>query len=193
MMARCIPAGDRGGARGLSFWTGRCSEPRRVSLRPADRLFARLRRHTNGKPIFCGFQVLSARGAGRESTGWKTIPPSRRSHMEYLPGMETNSIRISAPTGAWHRWRTIIYYADIRRGTCEPRWSMRHCSIEDFKALLSPAAEPFLEQMAQRAAARDTASTSATRSTCLRRCILPITARITAYTAALTAITISSV
>ena len=25
------------------------------------------------------------------------------------------------------------------------------CTIEDFKALLSPAAEPFLEQMAQRA------------------------------------------
>ena len=31
------------------------------------------------------------------------------------------------------------------------------CSVEDFKALLSPAAEPFLEEMAQRAHGNRTA------------------------------------
>ncbi len=78
----------------------------------------------------------------------ETDPSSRKSHMEYLPGMEVISSDIrdkvmsQADTYDYDRYTA----ADVKAAL-----SHRNCSIEDFKALLSPAAEPFLEEMAQKA------------------------------------------
>ncbi len=68
--------------------------------------------------------------------------------MEYLPGME----RIESDVCANVIGQMEAY--DYARYTAKDvRTALEHetCSVEDFKALLSPAAEPFLEQMAQRA------------------------------------------
>lgn len=65
------------------------------------------------------------------------------------------------------------------------------CSVEDFKALLSPAAAPFLEEMAGKAQ-RETQSTSATPSTSSPPSTSPTTVKTTASTAASTATTTSS-
>ena len=62
-----------------------------------------------------------------------------------------------------------------------------NCSVEDFKALLSPAALPFLEQMAQRARQERHAGILEILSICLHLCIFQIIVKITAYTAVLTA------
>lgn len=62
------------------------------------------------------------------------------------------------------------------------------CSVEDLKALLSPAAEPFLEQMARRAN-RVTSRHFGNSVNISRRCTSPTTARTTAYTADSTATT----
>lgn len=59
-------------------------------------------------------------------------------------------------------------------------------SFEDFAALLSPAAQPFLEQMARRAK-EERESTSATMCCCSHRCTSPTTAKTSAFTAASTA------
>ena len=78
----------------------------------------------------------------------ETDPSVRRSHMEYLPGME----RIESDVCANVIGQMEAY--DYARYTAKDvRTALEHetCSVEDFKALLSPAAEPFLEQMAQRA------------------------------------------
>lgn len=78
----------------------------------------------------------------------ETDPSVRRSHMEYLPGME----RIESDVCANVIGQMEAY--DYARYTAKDVWTaLEHetCSVEDFKALLSPAAEPFLEQMAQRA------------------------------------------
>ena len=47
-------------------------------------------------------------------------------------------------------WRNTITI-NIRQEMCARRLIMKTCSVEDFKALLSPAAAPFLEEMAQKA------------------------------------------
>lgn len=78
----------------------------------------------------------------------ETDPSSRKNHMEYLPGMEQISSDICQKVIA-HMERF-----DYTRYTArEVKAALEHetCSLEDFQALLSPAAEPFLEQMAQRA------------------------------------------
>ena len=75
-------------------------------------------------------------------------PSSRTDHMEYLPGMEqiTSDIRKQV-TGHTDTYDESRYTAkDVITALDHD-----HCSIEDFKALLSPAAEPFLEQMAHKA------------------------------------------
>jgi len=75
-------------------------------------------------------------------------PSSRKSHMEYLPGMEI------IESDVCRQVMTQMESYDYTKYTPKDvRAALEHesCSTEDFKALLSPAAEPFLEQMAQRA------------------------------------------
>jgi len=78
----------------------------------------------------------------------ETDPSSRKSHMEYLPGMEVIESDICRQVlSQMEDYDPSAYTAQ------DVRTALDHdtCSIEDFKALLSPAAEPFLEEMAQRA------------------------------------------
>lgn len=78
----------------------------------------------------------------------ETDPSSRKNHMEYLPGMEIIESDVCARVmEQMNSYDYLKYTAD------DVTTALEHetCSIEDLKALLSPAAEPFLEQMAQRA------------------------------------------
>ena len=78
----------------------------------------------------------------------ETDPSFRTNHMEYLPGMEQIESDICARViGQMQSYDYNAYTARDVRAALEHET----CSVEDFKALLSPAAEPFLEQMAQRA------------------------------------------
>ena len=78
----------------------------------------------------------------------ETDPSSRKSHMEYLPGMEQLQSDIRDKViGQMESYDPARYTArDVRAAL-----DHETCSVEDFKALLSPAAEPFLEEMAARA------------------------------------------
>ena len=75
-------------------------------------------------------------------------PSSRKNHMEYLPRMEViesdvcASVMVQMNSYDYSKYTATDVKAALEHDTC---------TIEDFKALLSPAAEPFLEQMAQRA------------------------------------------
>lgn len=78
----------------------------------------------------------------------ETDPSSRKNHMEYLPGME------KLESDVCRLVMSQVEAFDYARYTAkEVKAALEHdtCSLEDFKALLSPAAEPFLEQMAQKA------------------------------------------
>ena len=78
----------------------------------------------------------------------ETDPSSRKDHMEYLPGMEI----IESDVCGKVMTQMEQYEAD-RYTAKDVKAALEHetCTIEDFKALISPAAEPFLEQMAERA------------------------------------------
>ena len=78
----------------------------------------------------------------------ETDPSSRKNHMEYLPGMEIiESDVCERVISHMQNYDYSVYTArDVRAALDRDT-----CSIEDFKALLSPAAEPFLEEMAQKA------------------------------------------
>ena len=78
----------------------------------------------------------------------ETDPSSRKSHMEYLPGMEV--IESDIRSKVMEHMKSYDYSSYTGRDVMA---ALEHdtCSIDDFKALLSPAAEPFLEMMAQRA------------------------------------------
>ncbi|MBE6717793.1 MAG: 2-iminoacetate synthase ThiH [Ruminococcaceae bacterium] len=78
----------------------------------------------------------------------ETDPSSRKNHMEYLPGMEVIESDVCANVMA-----QMNFYDYSKYTAADVKAALEHdtCSLEDFKALLSPAAEPFLEQMAQRA------------------------------------------
>ena len=78
----------------------------------------------------------------------ETDPSSRKNHMEYLPGMEIiESDVCQRVLSQMNSFDYSIYTArDVRAAL-----DHETCSVEDFKALLSPAAEPFLEEMAQKA------------------------------------------
>ena len=78
----------------------------------------------------------------------ETDPSSRKNHMEYLPGMEVIESDVCASVMA-----QMSSYDYLKYTAADVKAALEHdnCTIEDFKALLSPAAEPFLEQMAQRA------------------------------------------
>ncbi|SEP64291.1 2-iminoacetate synthase [Lachnospiraceae bacterium RM5] len=75
-------------------------------------------------------------------------PSSRTNHMEYMPGMEIIESDICDKVmSEMNSYDYTKYTAvDVRNALDKEK-----CSIEDFKALLSPAAEPFLEEMAKRA------------------------------------------
>lgn len=78
----------------------------------------------------------------------ETDPSFRTSHMEYMPGMEQIESDVCGNVMA-----QMASYDYFKYTEQDVKAALEHenCSIEDFKALLSPAAEPFLEQMAQRA------------------------------------------
>ena len=78
----------------------------------------------------------------------ETDPSSRKDPMEYLPGME------KIESDLCEKVISQMKAYDASKYTArDVRMALEHetCTVEDFKALLSPAAEPFLEQMAQRA------------------------------------------
>ena len=78
----------------------------------------------------------------------ETDPSFRKNHMEYLPGME--QIESDVCKNVMMQMQNYDYSGYTAK---DVRTALEHetCSIEDFKALLSPAAEPFLEKMAERA------------------------------------------
>lgn len=75
-------------------------------------------------------------------------PSSRTDHMQYMPGMDIIESDIQSKVlSAMETYDPSAYSAkDVLR-------ALEHntCTVEDFKALLSPAAEAFLEKMAQKA------------------------------------------
>ena len=75
-------------------------------------------------------------------------PSSRTDHMAYLPGMER--IESDVCQQVMSRMRAYDYDKYTARDVLA---ALGHetCSVEDLQALLSPAAEPFLERMAERA------------------------------------------
>ena len=75
-------------------------------------------------------------------------PSSRADHMAYLPGMEqiASDIREKVLNEMDSYDYASYTDADVRRALMHET-----CSVEDFKALLSPAALPHLEEMAARA------------------------------------------
>ena len=78
----------------------------------------------------------------------ETDPSCRKSHMEYLPGMEQIDSNIrDMVLSQMNAYDPSQYTAKDVRAALEHET----CSIEDLKALLSPAAKPFLEEMAERA------------------------------------------
>lgn len=78
----------------------------------------------------------------------ETDPTCRINHMEYLPGMEIIESDVRANV-----MEQVNSYDYSKYTAADVRSALEHetCTIEDFKALLSPAAEPLLEQMAERA------------------------------------------
>lgn len=75
-------------------------------------------------------------------------PSARTNHMEYMDGMEQIKSDIFGKVISEMKSYDYNKYtvADVRRALAHDT-----CTVEDFKALLSPAAEPFLEQMAKKA------------------------------------------
>lgn len=75
-------------------------------------------------------------------------PSSRRNHMEYMEGMEVLDSDICEKVMSQMKSYDYSKYTakDVRA-------ALNHdtCTVEDFKALLSPAALPFLEEMAEKA------------------------------------------
>ncbi|MDO4516305.1 MAG: 2-iminoacetate synthase ThiH [Bacillota bacterium] len=78
----------------------------------------------------------------------ETDPSARKNHMEYLPGME--QIQSDVCDNVMAQMESYDYSKYTAR---DVKAALEHdtCTVEDFKALLSPAAEPFLEEMAQKA------------------------------------------
>ena len=75
-------------------------------------------------------------------------PSFRTNHMEYMEGMEI--IESDICEKVMSQMKAYDYDKYTARDVVN---ALEHetCTIEDFKALLSPAAEPYLERMAQRA------------------------------------------
>lgn len=75
-------------------------------------------------------------------------PAFRTNHMEYMDGMEIIESDICSKV-----MEQMKSYDYSKYTASDVKTALQHdvCTIEDFKALLSPAAKPFLEEMAQRA------------------------------------------
>ncbi len=75
-------------------------------------------------------------------------PTFRTNHMEYMDGMEIIESDVCSKVMEHIKSYDYSKYTDL-----DVKLALEHdvCTIEDFKALLSPSAKPFLEQMAQRA------------------------------------------
>jgi len=75
-------------------------------------------------------------------------PSFRKNHMEYMLGMEIIESDVCKNV-----MEQMTSYDPSVYTTKDVKTALEHdtCSIEDFKAFLSPVAEPFLEQMAERA------------------------------------------
>ena len=118
----------------------------------------------------------------------ETDPSSRKDHMEYLPGMEI----IESDVCSKVMTQMKQYEAD-RYTAKDVRAALEHetCTIEDFKALISPAAEPFWSRW-RSAHEGKRVNISVTRCIFLHRCILPIIVKITACIVALIAIITST-
>ena len=75
-------------------------------------------------------------------------PSFRKNHMEYMSGMEIIESDVCKNVMAqMNSYDYSKYTAEDVKAALEHNT----CTIDDFKALLSPAAEPFLEQVAERA------------------------------------------
>lgn len=87
-------------------------------------------------------------GALKKKHELENDPKSRTNHMEYMNGMERIESDICGKVISEMKSYDYNSYtpADVAAAL-----GHEHCSIEDLKALLSPAAEPFLEKMAERA------------------------------------------
>ena len=117
--------------------TGRAASPRRPQNEPKRR------------DLIFDADGLSPAALARQHQ-LERDPSCRTDPMAYLPGMEVIDSdlkdRVRAAMAAYDPSRYTA--ADARRALEHER-----CSVEDFQALLSPAAAPFLERMAERARA----------------------------------------
>ncbi len=97
--------------------------------------------------FFVDSQHLSAEALAKKHR-LENDPSARTNHMEYMPGMEVIESDICEKVMA-----QMNTYDDTKYTARDVKAALEHstCTVEDFKALLSPAAEPFLEQMAERA------------------------------------------
>ena len=75
-------------------------------------------------------------------------PASRTNHMEYMEGMEVLDSDIKDKVRAAMQSYDYNAYTDADVRTALANAKQGHCGIEDFKALLSPAALSHLEEMA---------------------------------------------
>ena len=100
-----------------------------------------------GNQFFVDSEYLSPEALAKKHQ-IETDPYSRKNHMEYLPGME--KIESAVCKNVMEQMNSFDY---SRYTAKDVEVALEHetCTIEDFKALLSPAAEAYLEQMAQRA------------------------------------------
>ena len=114
---------------------------------------------------------------------------NRIDHMTYLPGMEDiGSEILDQVVAAMEAYDYNTYTAeDVKRALAHAERTP-----EDFQALLSPAALPFLEEIAQ-AAQIETRKHFGTVSICSHQSISQIIARTIAFTVVLIAITKSTV
>ncbi len=97
--------------------------------------------------FFVDSEHLSPKALARKHR-LETDPSARKNHMEYLPGMEKIESDVCRNViQEMHSFDYAKYTAKDVKAALEHET----CTVEDFKALLSPAASSFLEQMAQRA------------------------------------------
>lgn len=102
---------------------------------------------TNKSHFFIDSEYLSPKALETKHR-LETDPSARKNLMEYLPGMEQIESDICRAVMSQMNCYDYSRYTakDVKTALERPA-----CTIEDLKALLSPAAEPFLEQMAHRA------------------------------------------
>ncbi|MEE0265088.1 MAG: 2-iminoacetate synthase ThiH [Acutalibacteraceae bacterium] len=97
--------------------------------------------------FFVDSEHLSSKALARKHR-LENEPESRTNHMEYMEGMEIIDSDICSRV-----IEQMKSYDYSKYTATDVKTALEHdvCTVEDFKALLSPAAKPFLEQMAQRA------------------------------------------